>query len=178
MRVELKNLQRRLGITVIYVTHDQIEAMALGDRIAVINGGYLQQIGSPMQLYEKPINTFVAGFIGFPQMNLMEGRIEKTGGKFYFISRNTRIALKPAGDLRIGDCILGVRPSDIEIGDLHNSFSEKVISIELLGKDALIYVSCPDFNLRILTEKVSVKEGDEIKIRFNSNKIHIFPDKD
>ncbi|MBI4655531.1 MAG: ABC transporter ATP-binding protein [Elusimicrobia bacterium] len=174
-RVELKKLQREIGVTTVYVTHDQIEAMTLGDRVAVIKDGYLQQVGSPMELYEKPANTFVAGFIGFPPMNLISGRVEKGHGNFYFVSGDKKIGLRPGSDVAPGACILGIRPFEIEINAQTDSFKARVISTELLGKDALFYASCGDFDVCVLTSVVRPGEGDELNIRFNPDKIHLFP---
>jgi len=176
-RIELKKLQREIGVTTVYVTHDQIEAMTLGDRVAVMKDGYIQQIDTAIGLYERPANKFVASFIGSPQINLIKGRIEKENDTFYFVTGNKKIKLKRDANLKTGDCTIGIRPYDIEIVDysnLDNSFVVKILSIELLGRDILLYTSCDDFHVSLLVPKLNIKEGDEIKVYFNPNKIHIF----
>src|SRR5689334_11808620 len=126
MRGELKNLQRDLGVTTIYVTHDQVEAMTLADRIVVLNKAVIQQIGTPAEIYARPANTFVAGFIGSPPMNLIPGRV--AGGTF--AGEGGQFAL----DHPNGDVFLGVRPEHVRLasdGSAH--FAGTVFSSELLG---------------------------------------------
>ena len=120
MRAEIAGLQRRLGVTTIYVTHDQIEAMTMGDRVAVLKDGYLQQVDTPQNLYDRPVNLFVAAFIGSPSMNLCEAQL--TGSTLQFGSRSLSLpdslfAARPT--LRGFDgrkVILGFRPEDLEDG--------------------------------------------------------------
>jgi multiple sugar transport system ATP-binding protein len=135
MRAELKRLHHRLGITTIYVTHDQVEAMTLGDRIAVMNGGKLQQLGPPQELYDRPANLFVAGFIGSPAMNLLRGRAE--GGRI------------TAGDLTFersgvpnGEVAVGVRPEAfVAAGDGAPRLDFLVDVVEPLGDEILVHGS-------------------------------------
>jgi len=137
MRAELKRLQDRLGITTIYVTHDQVEAMTLGERIAVLADGVLQQVGSPQDVYDHPRNVFVAGFIGSPPMNLLRGKA--TGGRVV------------AGDLELedthvpdGDVLVGIRPEDLHpAGDDHPGprLEVRVDVIEPLGDEVLVHGS-------------------------------------
>jgi len=137
MRAELKRLQGRLGVTTIYVTHDQVEAMTLGERIAVLSDGVLQQVGSPQDVYDRPANVFVAGFIGSPPMNLLRGTA--AGG---------RIA---AGDLELedagvpdGDVLVGIRPEALRpVGEVHPGpgFEVRVDVVEPLGDEVLVHGS-------------------------------------
>src|ERR671933_646442 len=122
MRAEIHQLQRRLGVTTIYVTHDQVEAMTLGDRVAVLRKGELQQVGSPKELYDEPINLFVAGFIGSPAMNMVSARLEREGddlvarfGDNQLVLPAEMVAHRPALEDYVGrDVVLGVRPEDLE----------------------------------------------------------------
>jgi multiple sugar transport system ATP-binding protein len=116
MRTEVSRIQRRLGTTMVYVTHDQVEAMTLGDRVAVMRNGMLQQVASPEELYERPVNLFVAGFIGSPSMNFLAGTLEegalRTGFGNLPISGSVRQAMAGSGAGR--DVIVGIRPEDFE----------------------------------------------------------------
>jgi len=117
MRRELKQLHRRLGATMIYVTHDQVEAMTLGDRIAVMNQGALQQIGTPDEVYHRPVNRFVASFLGTPAMNLLEGELIDNDGILLFRSPGVELVLgrdQVPGD-KSGQVVLGVRPEDVRV---------------------------------------------------------------
>src|SRR5438552_8642697 len=122
MRAEIHQLQRRLGVTTIYVTHDQVEAMTMGDRVAVLRDGRLQQVDTPQNLYDRPMNEFVAGFIGSPSINLVEATLEKEGGALSVKFGEQRLAVdprlagsRPALDEYVGrQVILGIRPEDFE----------------------------------------------------------------
>lgn len=168
-RGQIKYLQDKLKITTIYVTHDQIEAMTLADRVVVMDKGIIQQIGSPKQIYEKPINTFVASFIGNPPMNLIEGKIED--GTFYskdimiqnFIYRN-------------GKYILGFRAEDgnVNQNDIGN-IKGPIFSIELLG-DAVMVALKIDKNLISvkMSNTFNASIGDIITISIESSKCQVF----
>jgi len=122
MRAEISAIQRNLGVTTIYVTHDQVEAMTMGDRVAVMRKGELQQVANPEELYERPVNVFVAGFIGSPAMNLLEARVERTNGSLAAVVGGQRIALDPEviekrpalKGFEGRDVILGIRPEQLE----------------------------------------------------------------
>ena len=149
MRSEIIKLHDQLGATFIYVTHDQVEAMTMGTRIVVMKDGFVQQIGAPQYLYDYPINTFVAGFIGTPQMNFFDGRITPDG-KITF-ANNQQItlsakALAAFDEKKIGDgldIIMGIRPGDLKIseGESNMSVSAKVEVIEALGNETIIYAN-------------------------------------
>jgi multiple sugar transport system ATP-binding protein len=136
MRAELRHLQRELGTTTIYVTHDQVEAMTLADRIVILNRGRLQQTGCPAEIYANPLNTFVAGFIGSPPMNLLRGEVAE--GRFRHPSGQVAVAARP------GPAVLGMRPEEIALavdaGDIHG----EVYSSELLGDCLLLGVDVGD----------------------------------
>jgi len=170
MRAELKHLQRELATTTIYVTHDQIEAMTLADRIVILNGGKLQQQGSPTEIYGRPANVFVAGFVGSPPMNLIEGSCE--AGVFVH-DRGCVRGLPPLASRRI---VLGQRPEDLRITDSGaGDLAGEVFSSELLGDSALIGV---DLGGGIVNAKVGPAEGrrlgERVGLRFDPAKLHVF----
>src|SRR6476659_8481903 len=149
MRVELKKLHERLGTTAIYVTHDQVEAMTLGDRVVVMRDGRVQQVGDPMELYTNPANRFVAGFLGSPAMNFAGVRIAAENGSLWAESDDLRIKVPPPIAQRLGryagmEATLGVRPEDLRIandsdaGDL--SFNVAIEVVERLGSEILLDV--------------------------------------
>jgi multiple sugar transport system ATP-binding protein len=140
-RAQIASLQRRLGITTVYVTHDQVEAMTMGDRVAVLNDGLLQQVDTPLNLYDKPANAFVAGFIGSPAMNLFTGKVDgesvKVGSLVVPISPATRGALD--GDT---DVTVGIRPEAFKAVDSGEAGLDATVDVvEELGADAYVYAS-------------------------------------
>jgi multiple sugar transport system ATP-binding protein len=170
MRAELKHLQRELATTTIYVTHDQIEAMTLADRIVILNGGRIQQEGSPAEIYARPANVFVAGFVGSPPMNLIEG--QRRDGALVHPGGQVR-GLPSTGRQRI---VLGQRPEDLRLspagtGDLNG----EVFSSELLGDSALVGVQTGE---DLVNVKVGPLEGralgEAVGIRFDPTKLHTF----
>jgi ABC-type sugar transport system ATPase subunit len=158
MRSELKRLQERLGVTTIYVTHDQVEAITLGERIAVLSDGLLQQVGPPQDVYDHPANVFVAGFIGSPPMNLL--RAKATGG---------RVAV---GDLELahtqvpdGDVLVGIRPEGLRpVEEGQAGFEVRVEVVEPLGDEVLVHgsVNAPDGGLRLEGEEASLLADTEV----------------
>jgi multiple sugar transport system ATP-binding protein len=150
MRAEIASLQRQLGVTTIYVTHDQTEAMTMGDRVAVIKGGVLQQVDTPKTLYNRPVNLFVAGFIGSPSMNLFEGRLHN--GKISLPAFSIAVpasVFKRSPDLKAFEgkpVIFGIRPEDLydsklESGSRHATIPAKVNSIEELGYERIAHLN-------------------------------------
>jgi multiple sugar transport system ATP-binding protein len=166
MRTEVSRIQRRLGTTMVYVTHDQVEAMTLGDRVAVMRNGLLQQVASPQELYERPANLFVAGFIGSPAMNFMAGTLEegslRTGLGDIPVTGRLRQALETAGAGR--EVIVGIRPEDFEdasliSADLRDSgltFNATIDVIESLGSEKYVYFT------RELGQTANVAELQEL----------------
>ncbi len=185
MRAEIKRLQKELGITTIYVTHDQVEAMSMADRIAVMNKGRLQQYADPQTLYNKPANLFVAGFIGSPPMNLVEGSIVEENGTYYFVSSSFKYRLpNDIGEIvasKTGEVILGIRPEDVKIvlgnGD-DNVINGTVYVVEPLGRDLLVNVKVGDTLFKILAPAdLSLEPGQEVLLAPHEKKIHIFDKK-
>jgi ABC-type sugar transport system ATPase subunit len=163
VRHELKELFRKVHATVIYVTHDQIEAMTLADRVVVLNKGKIQQIGKPEELYQTPANPFVASFIGSPTMNLFEREIEK--GVFRLGSSNIGTHLDWSGQ-----AIIGIRPEDLSLAD--TGIPASVCWVEQLGAQYLIGVRAGETALSMIGARRP--PGDEVYLRVESNHVHIF----
>jgi sn-glycerol 3-phosphate transport system ATP-binding protein len=168
MRLEIKKLQRQMDVTSIFVTHDQTEAMTLGDRIVVINNGIVEQVGTPKDIYSKPNTKFVAEFIGSPQMNLFNCKIENGNAKI----GDGHINLE--NSINIQDASIGVRPDDIQVNQ-NGKFETKANLVEYLGSDMIIYSSIgnQDFSCK-LSSKIDVKAGDNFKFDILSPSVHIF----
>jgi len=178
LRYEIKKLHRDLGNTMIYVTHDQIEAMTLADRIAVMKNGLIQQLDTPKEIYNKPYNLFVADFIGSPSMNFFSGNFNFQNNLFHI--KDTSINLKeylftdkPNDNHQI---ILGIRPEDINVGSTSEKSMEfKIELIEPMGADTLIWSSMENtpFSVR-LEGSTAFKIGDLINIEFNIKRSSVF----
>ncbi len=180
IRVELKSLQRELGKTALYVTHDQVEAMTLADRIVVLNRGVVEQTGTPEELYARPKNRFVARFIGTPSMTLVRGEV--TNGVF------RSGALEVALDVRDGDAILGVRPEDVAVGE--SGTAANVRAVEPVGEAGYLHVEIPgvlldaegaDATKRALLcasvpgrDAFGMREGSEVKVTLRAERCHAF----
>ncbi len=185
MRAELKTLHQELKTTTIYVTHDQVEAMTLGEQICVMYNGEIQQTGRPMEIYEKPANKFVAGFFGTPPMNFFNGKIEINGEKICFVMPNNTITLPASLRVRLNhyhkqEMILGVRPENISQSSYSNQ-QENVISatveiVEPLGNRTDVYLRNLSGERLILSTApyTELKAGHTVKVHIDMNKIHIF----
>ncbi|WP_160135455.1 ABC transporter ATP-binding protein [Halococcus salsus] len=182
MRTELQELHQQLGTATVYVTHDQTEAMTMGDRIAVLDGGTLQQIGTPLECYYEPSNAFVAGFIGSPSMNQIEGLLTSegidTGAFAYPLSDEQRAATE---DAITGDSItLGIRPEDVVLTDTpdERTVELRVNVVEPMGSDNLLHLQKDDVEM---TASVSgdqiVSGGDTVRVRFPEKRVHAFDGK-
>ena len=168
MRLEIKRLQRQMGVTSIFVTHDQTEAMTLGDRIVVINNGIVEQVGTPKEIYSKPNTKFVAEFIGSPQMNLFNCKIENGVVQ---IEDNT---INLDKSISINDACLGVRPDDIIISQ-NGKYNSVANLVEYLGSDMIIYskLGGQEFSCK-LSSKIDLKAGDTFKFDIFPQSVHIF----
>ena len=168
MRLEIKKLQRQMAVTSIFVTHDQTEAMTLGDRIVVINNGVVEQVGTPKEIYSKPNTKFVAEFIGSPQMNLFNCKIENGLAKI----ENNEISLDKS--LNIESACIGIRPDDIQVND-NGKHSSVANLVEYLGSDMIIYSSMgvQEFSCK-LSSKIELKAGDTFKFDITPSSVHIF----
>ncbi len=177
MRTELQNLQHDFGVTTIYVTHDQTEAMTMGDRIAILNDGELQQIGTPLECYHTPANEFVAGFIGSPSMNFLDVRYQDgqlVHDEFsYDLSPEVAETLNATGS----GYVLGIRPEDIHIatGDEQNTIATTVNVVEPLGDVAHVNISIGDKTYTASIDGTpNYDPGTEIQITFPEREIHLF----
>jgi multiple sugar transport system ATP-binding protein len=191
MRTELIKLHKELGTTAIYVTHDQVEAMTMGSRIAVMNRGRLQQLGTPGQIYDEPANLFVAGFFGSPPMNFIPVTLKRDSGTPVYTSDDLSIELKLSQQVREFDTdeyedgsslILGVRPEAIRLGDGSNDSSRsllparaKIEVIEPLGHESIIYVSIGCHSLATRAESAEgLAIGDVVPAYFDQRKLQLF----
>jgi multiple sugar transport system ATP-binding protein len=187
-RAELSKLHQRLGTTFIYVTHDQTEAMTMATRIAVLNMGELQQVGSPQELYEKPSNVFVAGFIGSPAMNMVEVIINKDNDNLVLEAKNILLAVPPnyADVLHkyIGKkVVLGIRPEDIHAPDYvlpgvtAATVHAKVDVTELMGNEFFLHMIVGDWEfLARVDARTKARPGEDIDLILDMSKMHIFED--
>lgn len=190
MRGELKHLQRVLNTTMIYVTHDQLEAISMADRIVIMNYGEIQQIGTPDEIFNHPQNIFVAGFVGDPPMNFIEGTINSEGNKVTFMNQGFKVPLSDNQNKKVFNgadftkgrsYTLGIRPEDIVISreqmdDFHAHGNVYVTSP--VGKDMIIEVEIGNHRIKIITPvDFDVDMGQDVFLRFNYDKIHYF-DKD
>jgi sn-glycerol 3-phosphate transport system ATP-binding protein len=168
MRLEIKKLQRQMGVTSIFVTHDQTEAMTLGDRIVVINNGVVEQLGTPKDIYSKPNTKFVAEFIGSPQMNLFNCKIENGVATI----DNKKINLDKS--INIEDACIGVRPDDIQISE-NGQYSSVANLVEYLGSEMIIYstIGNQQFSCK-LSSKIELKAGENFNFDIIPSTVHVF----
>lgn len=186
-RAELKRLHRRVQTTTIYVTHDQEEAMTLGDRVVVMKDGRVQQIGTPFEVYERPVNRFVAGFVGTPPMNFFRGRIVRDNGALLFDDGESRLAVAPAHREHLAVFVdrpvtLGVRPDMFTIDgeDRGATLRAQVGVVEPLGDRLDIHASTqshPHITCRV-DGRTRVRDGDVLALRVDMPRVHFFADDD
>jgi multiple sugar transport system ATP-binding protein len=182
MRVELKRLHDRLETTAIYVTHDQVEAMTLGDRVVVMKDGWIQQVGEPLELYGRPANKFVAGFIGSPAMNFAEATVTEEGGQVMVTNPGLRVMVAPAKAERMraykGQTLtLGVRPEDMHItgGDGRTGFDALVEVVEPLGSEILLDVKVGNHVMVARVDHtVRAKVHEKIRLNVEPERLHFF----
>jgi len=188
MRIEISKLHQRLGATIIYVTHDQTEAMTLGTRIVVMKDGIVQQVDSPENLYNAPKNLFVAGFIGSPQMNFMDAVVENKGEDVFLKvgSHNLKLPVTKVAKFKDGSyngktVVLGIRPEDMHDSQLFiNSSPDSVIEsdikvYELLGAEVFLYFDVEGFQMTArVNPRTNLRTGDHAKFALDMEKIHIF----
>ncbi|MEM2965240.1 MAG: ABC transporter ATP-binding protein, partial [Candidatus Bathyarchaeia archaeon] len=182
MRAELRRLQMEIKQTVVYVTHDQIEAMAMSDKVAVMNLGILQQYGTPDEIYMKPANRFVAGFIGTPPMNFIDCTYKEEGGKAYLDQGSFRVDVTPLKNLiekgvTGPDVILGVRPEDVKLHD--KPFSKEAVEVtveayEPMGSECIVYAKLGHGYVRITAPPAFKARPNEKKyVTFNLESVHV-----
>ncbi len=188
MRIEISKLHQRLQATIIYVTHDQTEAMTLGTRIVVMKDGVVQQVDSPQNLYDKPCNKFVAGFIGAPQMNMVDAKVGKEGSDVTLTFGNHTISL-PAEKGKVLDAegyigktvTLGIRPEDLHddqnwLDASPKSVIEATVRVyELLGAEVFLYFDVEESNFTArVNPRTSARVGDTVRLALDLSKIHVF----
>jgi len=183
MRLEIKKLQENLGITSVYVTHDQVEAMTLGHRLAVLNEGVVEQLGTPIEIYEKPQTVFVAGFIGSPSMNLINGRLDEKGNNVVLPEGGTIELSKGKNQYKGQEITLGIRPEHVSIAKGNgNGIEVKISVVEQLGADTLVHctlgkgetkISDTGFVVR-LSGIQTLEEGSFMSLNFAEKYLHMF----
>jgi multiple sugar transport system ATP-binding protein len=180
-RAEIARLHQRLGTTIVYVTHDQVEAMTMGQRIAVMSEGLLQQVGTPQELYDRPKNRFVAGFIGSPSMNFIEvsvpggGTTDLSEGGFHFpLPPSYREALQSSGD----KVVAGFRPEHLDLGEMAGTVATikgTADVVEYLGNEELLHVTSEGQEIvAIVSSAHNVKSGDSVELRLPVSNLHLF----
>ena len=174
MRAELSALHQRIQTTMIYVTHDQVEAMTMADRIVVLRGGKIEQVATPLDLFNEPANLFVAGFIGAPAMNLFSGDV--TGGQFVLNGRALTGPLQ-ASD---GKATLGIRPQHLVLSE-NGALSGRITLVESLGIETVLHVDMqeggPDSDeglIAVLPGQAALKAGDQVSFDIPGDKLHLF----
>ena len=183
MRTEISKLHQRLGATIIYVTHDQTEAMTLGDRIVIMRDGYIQQIGTPQEVFNHPANLFVAGFIGMPVMNMFDADLTREGDKYFVELGGYKVELSKEKEERLKknnvesqEVILGVRPEHTNIAD--KGVSAKVDVSEMMGSSVHLHVTAEDRDVIIIVPTLDMKGqysmGDMVHFDFQGSVAHVF----
>jgi len=178
-RKEISRLHHQLDATMIYVTHDQVEAMTMGDRIVVMNAGAIQQIGSPLELYERPMNQFVAGFIGSPAMNMLRGRTD--GRSFVANEGALRVVLPEHAPSHTGEVVLGIRPEHIYSADgayvppLAATIEARVDLVEPMGNETFLYANAGGHDLVARLAPQPIADPDSaVKLVLDLDKLHFF----
>jgi multiple sugar transport system ATP-binding protein len=184
MRVELKKLHQRLGTTAVYVTHDQVEAMTLGDRVVVMKDGWVQQVGEPLELYNQPANRFVAGFIGSPAMNFATVTVTERDGRLAAVNSGMDIEIPPQFAERVRPhanqtMTLGIRPEDLHVATDADpaglTFDSKVEVIEQLGSEILLDVRVGDGTMVAAVEPTTrTKMQQSLRLAMNPARLHFF----
>ena len=183
MRAEIIKLRQRINTTFMYVTHDQTEAMTLGDRIVIMKDGYIQQIGTPQDVFNHPANLFVAGFIGMPVMNFFDAELKREGNKFFVELGGLKVELDEekearllANDVQSQAVTLGVRPEHTNISE--TGVAAKVDVAEMMGSSVHLHLSAEGKDVIVIVPTIdlkdSFKQGDTVHFSFNGNVAHVF----
>jgi multiple sugar transport system ATP-binding protein len=173
MRTEIKELHQRLRTTTVYVTHDQVEAMTMADKIVVMQDGRIEQIGAPLELFDRPTNTFVAGFIGSPSMNMLKGTVAGGNGPAIEVEGNTfQVAGKHS--MEAGQPILfGIRPEHLELSD--EGFPAQISVVEPTGSETMVFLRLGEKKLvALFRERHDFKPGDTVRLKPRPERIHLF----
>jgi multiple sugar transport system ATP-binding protein len=174
MRTEMKELHQRLKTTTVYVTHDQIEAMTMADKIVVMHDGVIEQMGAPLELYDRPANQFVAGFIGSPAMNFLDGKLQANGSAYVETSGGQKLPLKSIPQGSSGrDVVYGIRPEHFEMGE--GGLPAEVVVVEPTGSETQIVARIGNQEvIAVFRERQNVKPGDKISLRPRADTAHLF----
>ena len=183
MRAEIIKLRERIDTTFIYVTHDQTEAMTLGDRIVIMKDGYIQQIGTPQEVFNHPANLFVAGFIGMPVMNFFDAKLVREGSKFFVEVGGIRVELAPEkeerllkNDVQSQPITLGVRPEHTDVAE--KGISSTVEVAEMMGSSVHLHLNADGKDVIVIVPTIdmkgSYKQGDTVHFSFKGNVAHVF----
>ena len=176
MRAEIKALHQRLKTTTVYVTHDQIEAMTLADRIVVMHDGIVEQIGTPLELFDRPSNLFVAQFIGSPSMNILQGTLRKTEGRFWVDAQGQQWPVGPVTAGRDGQAIhYGVRPGDLAVSTSGQGIPAKVIVVEPTGAETELLLEVGSARMIVVMHgRTTAMPDDVIRLEIDATKAHLF----
>ena len=187
MRAEIIKLRQRLNATFIYVTHDQTEAMTLGDRIVIMRDGGVQQIGTPTEVFDHPVNLFVAGFIGMPQMNLFDGELVLRDGKYAVRCDDAEIVLSEDKQKNLADrnaqpqkVVIGVRPEHITLDKVEGAMIEGVVDVsEMMGSSVHLHVNVGGKDCIIIAPRLDLEggglaDGSKVRFTFAPNAVHVF----
>ncbi|PFN23879.1 glycerol-3-phosphate ABC transporter ATP-binding protein [Bacillus cereus] len=173
MRIEIREIQQRLGITMIYVTHDQIEAMTMGDRIMVLNKGSIQQVGTPLDIYNEPANEFVASFIGSPSMNINDGEVNKEKGVLHIGQLQIPLSIRQLKQLPEGTIRIGMRPEHIALSEEGQEVTLQ--SVEVLGNESILNfaVNGTTWSAKVIGQLL-LNKGNKVKLLFSQEKLCFF----
>jgi multiple sugar transport system ATP-binding protein len=183
MRAEIIKLRQRIDTTFIYVTHDQTEAMTLGDRIVIMRDGYIQQIGTPQEVFNHPSNLFVAGFIGMPVMNFFDAELKREGDKFFVELGGVKVELAPEKEERLlknnvqsQPITLGVRPEHTDVAE--QGVASTVEVAEMMGSSVHLHLNANGKDVIVIVPTIdmkgSYKQGDTVHFSFKGNVAHVF----
>ncbi|WP_408958532.1 ABC transporter ATP-binding protein [Natrinema sp. 74] len=184
MRAEIQRLQNELGITAVYVTHDQHEAMTMGDRIVILNGGKLQQQGNPTEVYENPVNKFVGGFIGSPSMNFIDVTVEPDGDQLHLTGPDGEFEFDLSAayvsgnedELESSRYTLGIRPENVSVTEKStpNSITAAIDVVEPVGSDNFLHLDVSSEFIARVDSDIDLEPGDRVTITFDESDIHLF----
>jgi len=176
MRAEIKSLHQRLKTTTVYVTHDQIEAMTMADRIVVMHDGIVEQIGTPLELFDRPANLFVAQFIGSPAMNVVRGELRSEGGQLWVDAQNARWPVASGFAAHAGQSVdYGIRPSDLKLAETDSGVAAEVVVVEPTGSETELLLKVGGAQLTMtLHGRTSKQPGDTVWLQIDASRAHLF----
>ena len=175
MRAEIRRLHQRLSATSVFVTHDQVEAMTLADRLVIMNKGNVEQVGQPLDIYNRPASTFVASFIGSPAMNLFNAKLDRAAGSVSFGNWATSLPARIAGAVSRDDIIIGIRPEQCIVSRTGEGLSAVVDFVEELGSGRIVYADIRgQIFAAAIGEDLSVRPGERVMLQFPASHLHFF----